>query len=118
MLSARILKKLVNQILKGEGAGDGRRVDVTFVDEKEIRRLNRQYRNKDKATDVLSFAYDSEGILGDVLICKAVAKRNAGKFNNTFDQELKRLVTHGTLHVLGYDHGRKMSHAEKIYEKF
>jgi len=90
-------------------------VDVSFVDEKEIRRLNKKYRKKDKATDVLSFAYGNEGIMGDVLICKAVAKRNAGLFNNTYEQELERLVIHGVLHVLGYDHGREMSHAEKIY---
>ncbi|MDD4178761.1 MAG: rRNA maturation RNase YbeY [Candidatus Margulisbacteria bacterium] len=90
-------------------------MDVSFVSEKEIRRLNKAYRKKDKATDVLSFAYGRDGIMGDVLICKAVAKKNAGKFNNTYEQELKRLVIHGVLHVLGYDHGREMSHAEKIY---
>lgn len=95
---------------------DGR-VDVSLVNDRTIRRLNRSFRRKDKPTDVLAFRYGEKGILGDVVISKDTALRNAKRYGVSYRRELKRLVIHGVLHVLGYDHGRKMSHAEEIYAK-
>ena len=70
-----------------------------------LRRLNREYRGKDKATDVLSFPGDGgEAGLGDIVISVAKAERNARRFGRTLPQELDALALHGFLHVLGYDH--------------
>ena len=70
-----------------------------------LRRLNREYRGKDKATDVLSFQGDGgEAGLGDIVISVAKAERNARRFGRTLPQELDVLALHGFLHVLGYDH--------------
>jgi probable rRNA maturation factor len=70
-----------------------------------LRRLNREYRGKDKPTDVLSFPGDGgEAGLGDIVISVAKAERNARRFGRTLPQELDVLALHGFLHVLGYDH--------------
>ena len=89
-------------------------VTVTFVDETEIRRLNRMYRKKDKVTDVLSFpSGDAElsHYLGDVLICLDQAVRQA---EGDLELELTDLLVHGILHVLGYDH-EKPTDAEVMF---
>ncbi len=70
-----------------------------------LRRLNRDYRGKDKTTDVLSFPGDcGEAGLGDIVISVAKAERNARGLGRTLAQELDVLALHGFLHVLGYDH--------------
>jgi probable rRNA maturation factor len=73
--------------------------------------LNKQHRQKDKPTDVLSFPLNEQGLekygilpLGDIFICLEIAKRQADEINIPIDQELARLVVHGLLHLLGYDH--------------
>ena len=70
-----------------------------------LRRLNRDYRGKDRTTDVLSFPGEGgEAGLGDVVISVAKAERNARGLGRTLAQELDVLALHGFLHVLGYDH--------------
>lgn len=113
---------------KGQGAylagrqarGKKAQVSLTFVDDKIIRGLNRKYRKIDRATDVLSFEMGEEGMLGDVVISLDTARRNAKRFKVSLDDEIKRLVAHGALHLLGYDHetrdGRcEMRKKEQIY---
>lgn len=80
-------------------------IGVSYVDDDEIRRLNRVYRGKDAVTDVLSFASDfsgQTGILGDIVISFNQALRQCEEGDITL--ELVDLVVHGILHVLGYDH--------------
>lgn len=80
-------------------------IGVSYVDDGEIRRLNRMYRGKDSVTDVLSFASDfveHTGTLGDVVISYAQAVRQAEE--GDVELELVDLIVHGILHVLGYDH--------------
>jgi probable rRNA maturation factor len=83
---------------------------ITFVRDRRMRRLNRDYRGLDKATDVLSFAYhetedhNESDHLGDVVISVETAARYARELGLTFDRELQHLVIHGTLHLAGYDH--------------
>jgi probable rRNA maturation factor len=108
--------KLVRRIIKDEKAQG--KIDVSLVDDRLIHQLNKKFRHKDKPTDVLAFPYGETGVLGDVIISRPTTERNAKRFGVTYRQELKRLVIHGALHVLGYDHGRKMSDAEKIYAQF
>lgn len=95
-------------------------VGVAFLSEISIKRLNKQYRQKNNATDVLSFSsQEGEGIvsrikseprdLGDLMICAPYAYREAKRRGIGRDEELVRLVVHGTLHLMGYDHADEKS---------
>ena len=79
---------------------------IAFVSDKAIRQLNRQFRNTDKATDVLSFpADDTDKLnLGDIAISVDTAARQAKENGLTFDEEVAQLILHGLLHLSGYDH--------------
>ena len=84
--------------------GDGE-ITLRFVGAAEARRLNRDYRGKDRPTDVLSFPGDGgEAGLGDVVISVETAGRNARRLGRSLLQELDVLALHGFLHVLGHDH--------------
>jgi probable rRNA maturation factor len=100
------LADLARRVLRAEGVADGE-LSVTLVTEEEIAELHNRYMGEPEATDVLSFPQDegSAGngqprILGDVVICPAVASRQ----NADLDAELRLLLVHGILHLLGYDH--------------
>jgi probable rRNA maturation factor len=85
------------------------RVSVLLTTDKSIRRLNRQFRGIDKATDVLSFPADTafpgkEKIAGDLAISVPTARRQAAACGHTLAIELKVLILHGLLHLAGYDH--------------
>jgi probable rRNA maturation factor len=85
---------------------------LTFVDREEIAALNAEHLGKDGPTDVLSFPLDDDDepqpgvpvLLGDVVVCPAVAAEQAPTHAGTLDDELALLVVHGVLHVLGHDH--------------
>jgi probable rRNA maturation factor len=81
-------------------------VTVAIVSDARVRALNRQYRRKDKVTDVLSFPSDERGYLGDVVIAAGVAARQAREAGHSLATELRVLGLHGLLHLLGYDHER------------
>jgi probable rRNA maturation factor len=102
--SAR-LKKIAGELDVALGEKVTGVVSLSFVDDAEIRRLNRMYRKKDKVTDVLSFGSpdgDRSGYLGDVIISYPQAVRQAE--DGDLELELTDLLVHGILHVLGYDH--------------
>lgn len=95
-------------------------VSISFVDSEEMQALNKEYRNKDRVTDVLSFpqfngfeylADYGEISLGDVVICLEVAENQAEEYGHSFERELLYLFTHSMFHLLGYDH---MNEEEKI----
>ena len=79
-------------------------VTVALVPDTRVRALNRQYRGQDKPTDVLSFAAEERGTLGDIVIATGVARRQAGEAGHSLGTELRVLALHGLLHLLGYDH--------------
>lgn len=84
-------------------------VSIIFTSDDEIHELNRDYRGKDKPTDVLSFSlqegrHPSKTMLGDLVISVDTAKIQAKKYGVSFRDEVRRLLIHGTLHLLGYDH--------------
>lgn len=110
-----MFERLIKRILGKEKAKG--EINLVLVNDKKIRRLNRKFRNKDCATDVLAFPMGEEGVLGDIAISAETAKRNAKRFRIKYKDELKRLVIHGVLHVLGYEHGKEMRRAEEIYQK-
>jgi GTP-binding protein Era len=89
--------------LEQEGQAAEVELSISFVDKPEIHALNLQWRGIDAPTDVLSFECDAQ-MLGDVVICPAVAAEHARDFDSTFKAEMALMLTHGILHLLGYDH--------------
>ena len=81
-------------------------VTVALVSDARMRTLNRAFRGKDYATDVLSFPADDETFLGDIAIATGVARRQAREAGHALGTELRILALHGLLHLLGYDHER------------
>ncbi|MCX5725858.1 MAG: rRNA maturation RNase YbeY [Candidatus Saganbacteria bacterium] len=96
------LKKRISRLIKNVRGSS--LVSVTFTDDRSIMKLNRTYRGKNSATDVLSFLMAERNLLGDIIISKETARRNAKKLNVGFEDESLRLVAHGFLHLLGHDH--------------
>jgi len=79
-------------------------LNVVFVNDKYIRALNKAYRGKDAPTDVLSFNYDADELIGEVYVSVETADRQARDHKHSLGDELIRLIVHGILHVHGYDH--------------
>jgi len=77
---------------------------IAFVDDAAMRRLNREFRRKDKTTDVLTFPGDDPTHLGDIVISLDQARRQAGDEKHSLATEVRYLILHGILHSLGYDH--------------
>ena len=77
---------------------------IALVSDARIRALNRRFRGKDRATDVLSFPAGEPGVLGDVVIAAGVAARQAVQAGHSLQAGLRVLALHGLLHLLGYDH--------------
>ena len=112
-----IIRQAVKNTLKYEGFEYDAEVSVTLTDNAYIKKLNKEYRNKNSATDVLSFPlYDfySEDTdfteepvtLGDIVISIERAKKQAEEIGNSLIREIAFLTIHSTLHLLGYDHER------------
>ena len=91
--------KALNAIGKHESSAT-----IAFVSDESIRQLNQQFRNIDKATDVLSFPADDETNLGDIAISVQTAAVQAKENGLTFENEIAQLILHGLLHLSGYDH--------------
>ncbi len=107
----------LRRVLSGAAAalGVGGEVALVLAGDRFVHRLNRDYRHKDRPTDVLSFPGDGgEGGLGDVVISVETAERNARGLGRTLAQELDVLVLHGFLHVLGHDHETDGGEMERI----
>jgi len=121
--------RLAEAVMVEEGVRGDAELSMLFVDERAMADLNKRFLGKDGPTDVLAFPIDDEPVeggrspdsggtgpglssepsdmptvLGDVVICPAVAKRNAPEHAGTYDDELALLVVHGVLHLLGLDH--------------
>lgn len=111
----RLVKKAVRGALECENFGMDAIVSVTFTDNEGIREKNREYREIDSATDVLSFPmYDmkngdmpEEGMpaeLGDIVLSLERAREQAAEFGHSYERECAFLTVHSVLHLLGYDH--------------
>lgn len=92
-------------------------VSILLTDNNEIKLLNKEYRNIDKATDVLSFPMEDDVLLGDIVISLEKAKEQAPIFNNSYKEEILRLLIHGLLHLIGYDHINGGRQAKKMTDK-
>lgn len=86
--------------------------NIIIVDEEKIREINKNYRDKDSITDVISFAFEEKDndiykdfrLLGEIYICSKRAKEQAKEYGHSYKREICYLCTHGLLHLLGYDH--------------
>ena len=108
----KTLTELAARILNDSGRSDAE-LSILITNDEEICSLNRVYRSMDRPTDVLSFSQlEGEGpvlavqLLGDVVISWETAQRQALELEHTVPVELKRLLIHGFLHLLGFDHER------------
>ena len=105
------LPKLIDYMIKFEKL-DNLIFNVIIVDNEYIHKLNRDYRNIDRSTDVITFALEDNGkieleggrVLGDIYISIDKAKEQAKEYNHSLKRELSFLMVHGFLHLLGYDH--------------
>ena len=97
---------------------DDPEVNLTFVDDQEIHKLNQQYRNTDSPTDVLSFSMNEKGpdnkfYLGDIVISVPQAYKQSKGKKHSLEKELNLLTIHGFLHLLGYEHFKGIEKEEK-----
>jgi probable rRNA maturation factor len=111
------IERVINFAAKKQGIEEHSEVSVTFVSNERIQEINREYREKDNPTDVISFAMEELGegeielvgaemprVLGDIIISIPKAKEQALEYGHSFLRELGFLSVHGFLHLLGYDH--------------
>ena len=111
-----LIKKCCIATLYEEGYNGGYEVSITFTDNYGIKVINREYRNIDSATDVLSFPMTGEGedftvnpvngcmMLGDIVLSLEKAQTQAEEYGHSFQREVAFLTVHSMLHLLGYDH--------------
>lgn len=103
-----LVRQAVEATLAYEGITQPAEVSVTFTDNKKIREINREYRQIDRATDVLSFPLfeecDGVKMLGDIVLSLEKCNEQGETFGHGFGRECAFLVAHSTLHLLGYDH--------------
>ena len=115
----KLIKEVVEKVLEEEKIIAEVDVYITLTNNEEIHKINLEYRKVDRATDVLSFPMyereeistlkedsndEIEKILGDIIISIEKVKEQALEYGHSFERELAYLVTHGMLHLLGYDH--------------
>lgn len=101
------LRRMTKEILTNAGI-EAAEVSVSFVGRGLVRRLNTEYLGHDWVTDVIAFDLSSPGdqlLVGDIYICVLQARDQSARFGVSPEEELFRLTAHGTLHLLGHDHG-------------
>jgi probable rRNA maturation factor len=101
--------------IKNEILGEDYVLSVAFVNEKTSRNLNNTYRQKDYATNILSFPLSEKE--GEIILCPTVIKKEAKNFDRTFRQFIGFLVIHGMLHLKGMEHSSRMEREEKKYDQ-
>lgn len=121
------LKEVSQKVLKKEKK-ENSSLSIALIGSARMRKLNKKYRGKNRSTDVLSFIENLDflgkskelkklDILGEIVICISDVKKNAKRLNISFKKELARVLIHGILHILGYDHEASESKAKAMKEK-
>ncbi|PCJ58240.1 MAG: rRNA maturation RNase YbeY [Candidatus Hydrogenedentota bacterium] len=116
-----VLTRLADRICEGEGISGEVEISVLFCDDPFMKQLNQQYRNKNTTTDVLSFeqenmTVDGTRVLGDIVVSLETVDRNCDSKQEQMRGEVRMLLCHGLLHLLGYDHGT-VSEKEQMVAK-
>lgn len=123
-----LLRKVINYTLKSESFDKEAEISVTFCDNEYIKNLNREFRNIDRETDVLSFPMydfseddfipeDEKIELGDIVISVEKALEQSKEYNHSIERELAFLTVHSMLHLLGYDHEISKSDEKVMFDK-
>ncbi len=123
-----LIRKACNTALDYEGFCDVAEVNVTIVDDNEIKELNNDFRGIDKSTDVLSFPLGENGeydinpetdalMLGDIVISAEHALAQAEEYGHSIDREVAFLTVHSMLHLLGYDHINSEAEEKEMFKK-
>jgi len=119
-LSRRRTQEVVQAVLRSEKIRNAL-VSITFLDRRAMARLNKLHLGHAGPTDVISFGFSrataSDPVVGDVYVCPDVARDNARVRGEPVRRELTRLVVHGTLHILGYDHPDEEREASEMWHK-
>lgn len=102
---------LLQKIRNKKWLKEKKEIVFIFLPPKEMQRINKTYRNKNKTTDVLSFESADPDTLGEIAFCLPVLTKQAKRQGHSLDQELQYMMIHGLLHLLGYDH--ELSNAEE-----
>lgn len=117
------LRKIGERVLKGENV-EKENLSIAFVDGEKMHELNEKYRKQNKPTDVLSFGNIQDNkyqipnsSINEVVICLEIVKKNAKKFDLDYNRELAKVLIHGILHILEYDHERNEKEAEKMEKR-
>ncbi|MFD2637472.1 rRNA maturation RNase YbeY [Piscibacillus salipiscarius] len=125
----KLLRDLLNYAADMEEVNSEAEISITFVNNEQIQSINRDYRQKDTATDVISFAMQETGEeelqivgdnlpehLGDIIVSLEKAKEQAKEYNHSYQRELGFLIVHGFLHLLGYDH-QTVEEEKEMFER-
>ncbi len=119
------IKKVAEEVIKGEDK-EGADLSIAIVESEEIKKVNNSYRGKNEVTNVLSFSESDvssdypeirNNHLGEVLICLEKVKKDAREQEIDQEKELTKVLIHGILHLLGYDHERSEEEAKKMEDK-
>lgn len=119
----KLIKKCCQSVLIEENFVENVEISVILTNDDEIRALNKQYRNKDAVTDVLSFPMNDENldtgeiVLGDIVINIQRAAEQAEQYSHSIEREIAFLTIHSMLHLLGYDHENDSGSEEIMREK-
>ena len=105
----KLIELVILESLKIEGLDDNKEISISFVDNKEIKELNKEYRGVDKETDVLSFPLEDDfgvddELLGDIIISIEKADEQSREFGHSIIREIGYLTAHSMFHLMGYDH--------------
>ncbi len=115
------LKEVVSQVLKEEKTKKEEELSIVFVGTARMRKLNKEYRGKNRVTDILSFggpeALPTSLFLGELVLCPRVVAKNAKRLNSSFEKEMTVCLIHGILHLLGYDHEKGEKEAREMEKK-
>ncbi len=123
-----LVRRCCNAVLRNEKFEGSAEISVRFVNNEEIHRLNKEYRNIDSSTDVLSFPLGENGeydinndtgakMLGDIVISVETAFAQSKEYGHSFQREMAFLTVHSMLHLLGYDHVNGGLEAVRMREK-
>jgi probable rRNA maturation factor len=124
LTNSKIDAKSFSQVAKKVLSSENRKtetISLAFVNKEEIKKLNKEFRKKNKPTDVLSFALKEKKYLGEIVICPEVVKNNAAKYGVSVKNEMLKVFVHGILHLCGYDHEKSAKGAkemENLEEKY
>jgi len=111
----KIIPKIDFCVIKNNILGKNYDLSIAFVGEATSRKLNKTWRGKDRATNVLSFSLNKKS--GELVLCPHVIKKETTKFEKNFTELIRYLVIHGMLHLDGMQHGAIMDKAEKKYSQ-